>query len=364
MKLGILGGGQLAQMLTLAAYPLGIRTVCLDTNIKACSRDLTSLIVGEFSDAVLLDKLLAQIDIVTFETENIPLTCAEYITRKKPLYPSMRALEVTQDRLYEKTFFQSLEIPTAPFFDVSTEVELVKALEQTGFPAILKTRRLGYDGKGQFVIKNKADITAAWEKRESTALILEGFVNFEYEVSLIAVRSQQGETVFYPLIRNHHLLGILHHSDAPFTNERLQQQAQIHAEKILNGINYVGVLTIEFFFDGSQLIANEMAPRVHNSGHWTIEGAQTSQFENHIRAVCGLPLGSTEAIGQSFMLNVVGHTIHPESSLQLPGLHYHLYGKDPRPNRKLGHITLCDTDIKRFNDNRQKLLQLPGKKPD
>jgi 5-(carboxyamino)imidazole ribonucleotide synthase len=357
MKLAILGGGQLAQMLSLAAYPLGIRTVCLDTNAAACSRDITTLLTGEFNDTALLDQLLADADAVTFETENIPLACAEYVASKKPLFPSRQALEVTQDRLHEKNFFQSLQVPTAPFFDITSEAELTKALEQTGFPAILKTRRLGYDGKGQFVVKSKADIATAWEQRKSAGLILEGFVNFDYEVSLISVRSQSGETAFYPLVRNHHESGILHHSDAPFAHAELQQLAQAHAEKILNELNYVGVLTIEFFFDGKQLIANEMAPRVHNSGHWTIEGAQTSQFENHIRAVCGLPLGSTEAIGQSFMLNLVGDIIDPENGPQLPGLHYHLYGKAPRPGRKLGHITLCDTDAERFIANRETLLQ-------
>jgi 5-(carboxyamino)imidazole ribonucleotide synthase len=356
MKLGILGGGQLAQMLTLAAYPLGIRTVCLDPNAEACSHDLTTMLHGEFTDTDLLKQFLQTVDVVTFETENIPLACAEFVAQHKPIYPSLKALEITQDRLHEKNFFQSMQVPTPAFFDITSQEDLEKAVEKTGLPAILKTRRFGYDGKGQYLIKNKQDVANAWDKRKSAALILEGFVNFEYEVSLISVRSKNGETAFYPLVRNHHESAILHHSEAPFANAQLQQQAEAYAEKILNEMNYVGVLTIEFFFDGTELIANEMAPRVHNSGHWTIEGAQTSQFENHVRAVCGLPLGSTAPMGKSFMLNLVGEIIDPESGPQLPGLHYHLYGKAPRPNRKLGHITLCDTDVDRFQTSKHTLL--------
>jgi 5-(carboxyamino)imidazole ribonucleotide synthase len=356
MKLGVLGGGQLAQMLTLAAYPLAIRTVCLDPNPLACSSDLTLVLQGDFSDQAVLDNFLKTVDVVTFETENIPLDCAKYVQQKKPLFPSLNALEVTQDRLHEKHFFQSMGVPTADFFPISTEEDLENAALKTGFPAILKTRRLGYDGKGQSVIQNHKELKEAFSNGKSHSLILEGFVSFDYEVSLIAVRSHEGHILFYPLIRNHHKSGILHHSEAPFFHNSLQNRAEAYATKILNEWNYVGVLTIEFFVSNNHLIANEMAPRVHNSGHWTLEGAHTSQFENHVRAVCGLPLGSTETIGQSFMLNLVGNVWTPQSGPQLPGLHYHLYGKEPRANRKLGHVTLVDMDFNRFKNSRDILI--------
>lgn len=358
MKLGILGGGQLAQMLTLATYPLGIRTHCLDPNPQACANDLTTVVTAGFDDESALDAFLAEIDCVTIETENIPLACADYVLARKPLMPARKALETTQDRLNEKNFFQTLDIPTAPYFDIKSEQDLKDALQKTGFPAILKTRRFGYDGKGQFFIKDESDIAKAWEGHQSSALILEGFVNFDYEVSLIAVRSQSGEMAFYPLVQNEHKDGILRYSTAPFCNTELQQLAESHAKKMLNELDYVGVLTTEFFFDGQQLVANEMAPRVHNSGHWTIEGTQCSQFENHVRAVCGLPLGSTATVGQSFMVNMIGQPLDREQCLQIPGVHYHSYGKEPRPNRKIGHVTLVDTDERRFEESKNKLKAL------
>lgn len=358
MKLGILGGGQLAQMLTLAAYPLGIRTRCFDPSAQACSGDLTPLTVGDFDDYQTLDGFLADVDCVTLETENIPLSCAERVLAQKPLFPTTKALEISQDRLHEKTFFQQQGVPTAAFQAVDSKQDLQQAVANLGLPAVLKTRRFGYDGKGQFVLRTEADIDLAWESLSSQPLILEKFIPFEYEVSLIAVRGQGGEMAFYPLVLNVHRNGILQHSLAPYDNSDLQIKAQEAAAQILQSLHYVGVLTIEFFVQNQTLIANEMAPRVHNSGHWTIEGAQTSQFENHVRAVCGLPLGSTQPIGQSLMLNMIGEKIDAPTCLAMPGVHYHDYGKSPRPGRKLGHVTLVDTDRERFQQQQEALLSL------
>ena len=358
MKLGILGGGQLARMLTLAAYPLGIHTLCLDPQKTACAGDVTQLLKGEFTDETLLNQFLAEVDCVTLETENIPLSTAQFVIQKKPLYPSIKALSIAQDRLHEKTFFQSLHIPTPPFLSVNDETELLNAVKQIGLPAVLKTRRFGYDGKCQYVLREAADIKRSWQCLGGNPLILEGFIDFEFEVSIIAVRNKMAEIAFYPLTHNIHHQGILRSSEAPFNNFTLQQEAQDIATRLLEELDYVGVLTIEFFYDGKQLIINEIAPRVHNSGHWTIEGAQTSQFENHIRAILNLPLGSTTAVGHCFLLNCIGTMLPLHSVLQLPGVHYHTYEKAPKPARKLGHVTLTDKSINRYQKNKRMLLKL------
>lgn len=356
MKLGILGGGQLARMLALAAYPLGIQILCLDPSPEACASQVAPVITADWSDETALQKLLNAADVITYETENIPLACTNFLAKTHTLLPSADILRIAQDRLQEKTFFQSLQIPTPQFAKINSIDQLHTAMEHLGFPAVLKTTRMGYDGKGQQVLKTPADITPAWSSLKNSTLILEKFIDFEYEVSLIAVRNRQGEIRFYPLVRNQHQQGILRWSEAPFNHAKLQAQAEQHAQRILETLNYIGVLTIEFFYDGQQLIANEMAPRVHNSGHWTIEGAQTSQFENHLRAIFNLPLGSTAVTGFAFMLNGIGCLPPISSCLKIPGVHFHTYGKAPRPNRKLGHITLVDADEPSFNQNKKTIL--------
>ncbi len=306
MKLGILGGGQLARMLALAADPLGIHTICIDPNPEACAKDVTKVITAEFTDESALHRFQSAVDVVTYETENIPLSCAGKVAKERPLYPSLETLRIAQDRLHEKTFFKSLQIPTPGFFPIGSESELSEAVIQAGLPSMLKTRRMGYDGKGQRLLKTFSDISESWNNLQNQELILEEFIRFEFETSLISVRNKQGDIRFYPLTRNEHRHGILRSSEAPLHNDALVHQAQSVATQVLETLDYVGVLAIEFFYDGQRLLVNEMAPRVHNSGHWTIEGAQTSQFENHLRAVLILPLGSTEALGQVFMRNCVG----------------------------------------------------------
>ena len=344
MKVGIVGGGQLARMLVLAGYPLGLQFRVLDPAADACAGQVTELIRGHYDDAVHLAALAAWADVVTFDFENVPAAAARMLTQQTAVYPPEEALAIAQDRLAEKTLFWELGIPAPTFSTVDSLEELHDAVMRVGLPAVLKTRRLGYDGKGQRVLQTVADLEPAWRALGAAPLILEDFVAFEREVSVLAARSRNGETAFYPLVENQHRDGILRLSQAPFYAPELEQEGIDYARRLLARLNYVGLLAIEFFVKDGHLIANEMAPRVHNSGHWTIEGAATSQFENHLRAILGLPLGSTAAIGYSAMLNGIGDLLEPAAVLAMPGAHYHAYGKARRPGRKVGHVTLWASD--------------------
>ena len=342
MRVGILGGGQLGRMVALAGHPLGVRCTVLEPAAESSAGQVCSHIRGDFDDFQALYQLAQVSDAVTYEFENVPVESARWLAERVPVFPPPRALEVSQDRLTEKTFFQSLGIPTPPFAAVAARHEFDAALAEIGLPCVLKTRRFGYDGKGQAVIRTRDDAEAAWQRLGGRPLILEGFVTFDRELSLIAVRGRDGQIMTHPLIENEHRDGILHRSTAPAgdTAEELTERAAEFAARVLAELDYVGVLTIEWFQDGPRLLANEMAPRVHNSGHWTIEGAQTSQFENHLRAVCGLPLGRCDAVGHSAMFNFIG-TVPPAAEvLAIPNAHLHVYGKSDRPGRKVGHVTL------------------------
>ncbi|HMO36884.1 MAG TPA: 5-(carboxyamino)imidazole ribonucleotide synthase [Gemmatales bacterium] len=350
MNIGILGGGQLGRMLALAGYPLGFRFRCFDPSPEAVAGHVMPLTVGSFEDLDALTAFATGLDLVTFEFENVPVWSAECLAQKVPLYPSPMALAMSQDRVEEKTFFQSMNIPTAPFAPVNSRTDFETALQNLGLPAVLKTCRLGYDGKGQYVLQTVADIEPAWSKLQGVPLILEGFVAFEREVSILAARSTRGETVFYPLVENKHTGGILQSSrvTAPASTSELQRLAQNYALKTMEALEYTGVLAIEFFQCGKELIVNEMAPRVHNSGHWSIEGACTSQFANHLRATTGLPLGSTKVTNHVGMKNILGQIPSLEKLLAQATdqvqLYVHLYGKKPLPGRKLGHITMLSKD--------------------
>lgn len=347
---GILGAGQLARMLALAAYPLGIKTVCLSFTDENPASDVTQVIQCREDEDEAIAQFTQTVDVITIETENIPLDFAKKIATQKSLYPFVDILAVAQDRLQEKQLFRSLNINTAAFYQIDTEEGLVHAAKQLGFPCVLKTRLYGYDGKGQAVLHCDNDVHQAWQQLGKQALILESFVPFEQEVSLIAARNLKGQIVFYPLTRNEHQSGILRTSQAPYKHP-LAEVAQTQVTQLLTHLNYVGVLAVEFFIHQNQLIANECAPRVHNSGHWTIEGADISQFEQHIRAVCNLPLGSTKANGFSLMHNCIGHMPAIEKILTIPGAHYHTYEKTPRAGRKVGHITVC-------GENKAEVLEL------
>ena len=341
MKVGIIGAGQLGRMLALAGYPLGIECQFFDRSVDTPGGQVGPIVRGEFEDEAALARLARRVDVVTFDWENVPVASLRAIARLKPVYPKPDVLEVAQDRLLEKTLFRDLGIPTPPFAPVDIRADLDAAVARIGLPGILKTRRFGYDGKGQARIRRRADLASAWAALGGQPLIYEGFVNFTRELSLLAVQGINGERVFYPLTENVHEHGILATSCAPYRSAALQRSAERHLQKILERYRYTGVLAVEFFVAKGALIANEMAPRVHNSGHWTIEGAITSQFENHLRAITGLPLGSPAPRGYAAMVNFVGRLPAARTALAERGLHFHDYGKrEQRPGRKLGHATV------------------------
>lgn len=342
MKLGILGGGQLGRMLALSGYPLGLRFRFLDPAAGVPSDFVAQRVEGDFDDEAALARLAEDAAAVTYEFENVPVASARFLSGKTYVFPPPQALEAAQDRLNEKTLFQQQGIPVPPFAAVDSLDALKEAVRSIGLPAVLKTRRMGYDGKGQAVLRAPDDVEKAWQEIGGVPLLLEGFVPFETEVSILAVRSRTGDTAFYPLVENRHEGGILQVSRVPARGAAagLQQLAEGYARKVLTTLDYVGVLAIEFFVADGALLANEMAPRVHNSGHWTIEGALTSQFENHLRAGLGLPLGPTAAPQPAAMVNLIGTLPNTAKILAVQGAHLHLYDKEPRPGRKLGHVNI------------------------
>ncbi|HVC37274.1 MAG TPA: 5-(carboxyamino)imidazole ribonucleotide synthase [Gammaproteobacteria bacterium] len=343
-KIGIVGAGQLGRMLALAGYPLGLEFVFLDKSTDAPGGQVGRIILGEFNDPQKLSELAASVDILTYDVENVPVEALGDIPKNKTFLPPMAALATGQDRLSEKQLFQALRIPTAKYRSVDSMPDLEEAIHAIGYPAVLKTRRLGYDGRGQRIIHSPAELGSAFNAIGGVPLILEEFIDFTREVSIIGVRNRRGQTAFYALAENHHRDGILRLSIAPCPDKKLQSLAQKHARRVMQHFDYAGVFTLEFFVKQGKLIANETAPRVHNSGHWTIEGAVTSQFENHIRAILDLPLGDTSPLGCSAMVNFIGELPPLADILKIPGAHYHDYSKQARPARKLGHATLvCKT---------------------
>ena len=342
---GILGGGQLARMLALSGAPLGLRFRILDTVADACAGQFAPLIVGDYRDEAALTQFASQVDVATFDFENVPAESAQWLSARIPVFPNPRALGIAQDRLAEKTLFRELGIPVPEFADVPDRAALDAAVAAIGTPCILKTRRLGYDGKGQFRIKSPGDIEAAWDalgaQAATVGLILEGFVPFERELSVVAVRGRDGEFRAWPLTENWHVDGVLSASLAPArVDADMAERAYAHARALADALDYVGVFALELFCRDGVLLANELAPRVHNSGHWTIEGSETSQFQNHLRAVLGLPLGDTRMVGHACMLNWIGTMPDASGVLREPGGHWHDYGKEPRAGRKVGHATL------------------------
>src|SRR5262245_25878207 len=341
--IGIVGAGQLGRMMALAGYPLGLEFLFVDRDARTPGGQVAPILVGELTDRKLLGELSERSEVVTFDWENIPVESLEDLPGAAHIAPPLRALGCAQDRLSEKRTFELLGIATTRYAAVDSRAALGSAVQSIGLPGVLKTRRMGYDGKGQFVLRKPADLDAAWAALGSAPLLYENLVPFEREVSVIAVRGLDGRIAFYPLNLNVHREGILRLTRAPYGNASLARQAQRAAKKLLEHFDYVGVLTIEFFVARGKLIANEMAPRVHNSGHWTIEGAEASQFENHVRAIAGLPLGSTRTRGHSAMIHLIGELPARDALLDEAGLHWHDYGKEARPGRKLGHITLVET---------------------
>ena len=347
--LGILGGGQLARMMVLAGTPLGVRFHIVDPAMDACAGQIAPLLGVDWNALDGLEPFAREVDAATFDFENVPAATAEWLSAHVRVAPNARSLATAQDRVLEKTLFRECGLPTTEFADVATRAGLDAALAKIGAPAILKTRREGYDGKGQFRIKTPADADAAWgalgAQAATRGLILEGFVAFDFEASVVAVRAADGEFRAWPVTRNWHVDGILSASLAPAVRGgEVDRAAFAHARAIAEKLDYVGVFALELFVENGELLGNEMAPRVHNSGHWTIEGAVTSQFENHVRAVLGMPLGDTSARFPSCMLNWIGALPDRDRMLAIPGTHWHDYGKSPRPGRKVGHATVCAPD--------------------
>ena len=359
MTIGILGGGQLGYMLALAGYPLGLHFRFLDPSPEAPVGRIAHRVTAEFTDEQALEKFAHGLEVVTYEFENVPVQAARFLAKRVPVYPAAIALEEAQDRLREKRLFQRLGISTTEFAKIAKREEFDAAIKQVGLPAVLKTCRMGYDGKGQSLLRTQEDVEKARPELPAVPLILEKFVPFTREVSILAVRGRTGETAFYPLVENHHRGGILRLSlaPAPGLSPGLQQSAEESARKVLEALDYAGVICIEFFEVDGKLLANEMAPRVHNSGHWSIEGAATSQFENHLRAILGMPLGSTATMGYSAMVNLIGELPDAEQVLQIANTHLHLYGKSVRPGRKLGHVTVRADKLEKL---RQRLSELPA----
>jgi 5-(carboxyamino)imidazole ribonucleotide synthase len=374
MRVGVLGGGQLGRMLALAGHRLGFTFRFLDPSSDAPARRVGELVVGDWSDAGAIERFVSGLDLVTYEFENVPASAAHRIADETPVFPPVAALETAQDRLCEKALFNSLGIPTAPYAPVSSLAELEAAVDGVGAPGILKTRRAGYDGKGQARLGTARDTGAAWaaltQGASSAELIYERFVDFEREVSVVGVRSADGATAMYPLTRNVHAAGILRASFAPDGDGALERRAHAATRAVMERLRYVGVMAIELFVvrdasGASTLVANEIAPRVHNSGHWTIEGAVTSQFENHLRAIAGLPLGETSMVlpgAHAAMLNLIGATGPLAGTLAIPGAHAHLYGKQEREGRKVGHVTFVGTDPRVLEDRVRASAELCGQR--
>lgn len=343
MRVGIVGGGQLARMMALAAAPLGLRVEVYDPAPDACSGTVAPAVQGEFDDLDLIHRFAAGCDVVTFDFENVSAAALAQLAADTPVRPNPKALALTQDRATEKALFAELGVPVGPYELVDAEASAATSagLAALPYPAILKTRRLGYDGKGQIGVASAAELAPAHASLGNVPALLESRLSFRRELSLLSVRGLDGAMAFYPLVENRHRQGILSLSLAPaLVSPDLQAAAQAHAQAVAEALDYVGVFAIEFFDMDGQLLANEMAPRVHNSGHWSLEGAVTSQFENHLRAICGLPLGSTAVRGCSLMFNWIGQLPARDRLLGLPGLHWHDYGKQPRAGRKVGHATL------------------------
>lgn len=357
-------------MLGLAGMPLGFQFRFLEPAADCPASRLGEMIRTPYDDIDGLERFAQDLSFATYEFENVPATTAQWLAERLTLAPSAKALEIAQDRIAEKSTFRSLGIPVQNFVGISSAADIDAALSKVPLPAVLKTRRLGYDGKGQRVLaKSDSDaasvVRTAWAELGKVPCILESFVTFSAEVSMIAVRARRAGAnatiAFYPLTQNEHRHGILWKSHAPApcdTDGQLAQSARKYVQTLMESLDYIGVIAVEFFVSNAGLIANEMAPRVHNSGHWTIDGAVTSQFENHLRAVSGLPLGSTECEGSSVMINLVGRAPITARVLEISGAKVHLYGKALRAGRKLGHVTLNGQDESRLAQQTAELERL------
>ncbi len=343
MKIGVVGGGQLGRMIGLAGVPLGFKFRFWDPSPTATAGAVGELFTADFNDLAAAEDFAAGLDVVTYEFENVPSATINRLSSLAPCRPGALSLATSQDRVTEKSFFQKHGIPTAPWKAINSTDDLKRAFDEFG-PCIIKTRRFGYDGKGQFRIQQPQDIDLAFSLLGQHPLIAEKTISFQRELSLIAVRAVDGSMAVWPLVENEHRDGILHKTIAPAAriSDEIKDEAENAIRTTMEALGHIGVLTIEFFEVDGKLLANEMAPRVHNSGHWTIEGSVCSQFENHVRAVAGLPLGSCGLRAPSAMINCIGEMPSSADITSIPGAHFHDYNKTPRAGRKVGHVTICD----------------------
>ena len=360
LSVGVVGGGQLGRMLGLAGIPLGLKFVFLDPAEDAGAAATGTLLRAAFDDQQAVCELARQTDVATFDFENVPEASARAMADIAPFYPPPQALAAGQDRLVEKNLLSELGIAVPDYHVVSGRTDLLDGLDRVGYPAVLKTRRLGYDGKGQAVLRDTEDLERAWQRHGDVPLVLEAFVPFDAECSLIGVRGGDGETRFWPLTCNVHNGGILALSQPGVFGPELQAEAEGIMLRLMDHLDYRGVLTIEFFLLDGRLLVNEFAPRVHNSGHWTIDGSNCSQFENHLRAITGLPLGDTTLRQPSLMFNWIGSMPPVSEAMSLGGLHWHDYGKEPRPGRKIGHATLTADSEEELRDRATRLAAIAG----
>lgn len=358
MNIAVLGAGQLGRMLALSGIPLGLRFRFLDPSPEPCSAAVGEVLGSAYSDTDALRRLCQGAVVVTYEFENVPIAAAAAAAQQVPLAPPLAALEHAQDRGEEKALFDRLGIPVAPYALIDDDASLHAGLAAVGLPAVLKTRRLGYDGKGQRVLRSQADVASAWTALGGRDLILERFVAFDREISCLGVRGRNGEQRFYPVSTNVHRDGILRVS-RPRADDPLQALAEGYTALVMDALGYVGVMAFEFFVCGTTLLGNEIAPRVHNSGHWTQDGAVCSQFENHLRAITGLPLGSTALRQPCAMVNLIGAAPERHDLLALaPELRLHLYDKQPQRGRKIGHVNLLAKDEAALEAGLARLVRL------
>lgn len=358
MEIAILGAGQLARMLALEAHRLGLQIRVIGPEEAPCGADVSVHHRVDLNDAAAAVDACRGADLVTYEMEHLPLATVEALAGQMTVSPNPRSLQVSQDRLFEKQMFAEMKVETAPYQQVDSLADVSSAIECWGYPILLKTRRDGFDGRGQRWLRSDADLPTS--DAEVTDHIAEAPVKFRRELSVVAVRNAKGEFLTYPLTENRHNDNILSVSRAPARGLERSEAAVTIAQRVAEHLDYVGVLAIELFEVDGRLVANEMAPRVHNSGHWTLDGAVTSQFENHLRAIAGLPLGSTETRGVTIMANLIG-TVPPLSELlSVPEAKVHLYGKAPRPKRKIGHISGVAAHHEAADVLEKKLVELTG----
>jgi 5-(carboxyamino)imidazole ribonucleotide synthase len=360
MNVLVLGAGQLARMMSLAGAPLNITINAYDVNTDDIVHPLTQQKLGTG-----LTKALAEADVVTAEFEHIPLAVLEQCQQSGKFYPGSAAILAGADRRLEKALLARCDVASARYKVINNHEDFYNAVNQLGLPLVFKSALAGYDGKGQWRLKDQADCADVWQQMANflaadnkQAIVAEQFIRFNRELSLVGVRASSGEVRLYPLTENHHVNGVLSASLARPLPRQLQQRAEQMFAAIANSLDYVGVLAIEFFDVEGELLVNEIAPRVHNSGHWTQQGADVCQFENHLRAVTGLPLGSTELLRPTLMVNILGEDSAPPTILGMPGLHLHWYGKSKRPGRKMGHINLSASSLAELKARFAKLIDL------